>query len=188
MDSTPVKCGPSRDTAKRSDLARRAQYGYCRSHSRWLWELRLHLVATPSGLPIAFALAGAKADERDTCAELIDHAGIARAGQTIIADKSYRKAGFAAQLNQAGIPLIGPALRSEPQRPSQQLLLPRRQTIESTNSTLTAHLSLERHRGRTRPGVSAPILTRILALTAAIWHNQTTHRPGPTRSIIAHDH
>lgn len=35
VDSTPVGCGCSRETAKRSDLAGWAQYGYCASHSRY---------------------------------------------------------------------------------------------------------------------------------------------------------
>ncbi len=67
-------------------------------------------------------------------------------------------------------------------------LKPLRQIIESVNSTLKAQLGLERHRGRTRTGVAARILQRILALTAAIWHNQTTQQPGPARSLIAYDH
>jgi hypothetical protein len=37
VDSTPVTCGRSRQTAKRSALAGWAQYGYCASHSRWFW-------------------------------------------------------------------------------------------------------------------------------------------------------
>jgi hypothetical protein len=44
VDSTPVECGRSRETARRSDLAGWAQYGYCASHSRYSWGLRLHLV------------------------------------------------------------------------------------------------------------------------------------------------
>ena len=64
VGSTPVECGRSRETAKRSDLAGWASYGYCASHSRWPWGLRLHVIATPSGLPIAFALASPKEDER----------------------------------------------------------------------------------------------------------------------------
>jgi len=67
VDSTPVECGRSRDTTRRSDLAGWAEYGYCASHTRYFWGLRLHLVATLGGLPIAFALTGAKADERQTC-------------------------------------------------------------------------------------------------------------------------
>jgi hypothetical protein len=50
IDSTPVGCGCSRETARRSDLAGWAEYGYCASHSRYLWGLRLHLLATLHGL------------------------------------------------------------------------------------------------------------------------------------------
>jgi hypothetical protein len=61
VDSTPVECGRSRETARRSELAGWAEYGYCASHSRYFWGLRLHLVCTLHGLPITFALTGAKA-------------------------------------------------------------------------------------------------------------------------------
>ncbi|MGY1636077.1 hypothetical protein ACI78V_05430 [Geodermatophilus sp. SYSU D00742] len=37
VDSTPVECARSRPTARRSDLAGTAGYGYCPSHSRWFW-------------------------------------------------------------------------------------------------------------------------------------------------------
>jgi hypothetical protein len=45
IDSTPVECARSRTTAKRSDLAGEAGYGYCASHSRYFWGMRLYLVA-----------------------------------------------------------------------------------------------------------------------------------------------
>jgi len=54
-DSTPVECGRSRETARRSDLAGWAGYGYCASHSRYFWGLRLHLLCTLHGLPAGFA-------------------------------------------------------------------------------------------------------------------------------------
>jgi hypothetical protein len=38
----------------------------CASHSRYFWGLRLHLVASLGGLPVGFALTGAKAGERQT--------------------------------------------------------------------------------------------------------------------------
>jgi hypothetical protein len=63
-DSTSVECGRSRETTKRSDLAGWAEYGYCASHSRYFWRLRLHLLTTLHGLAMGFALTGAKADER----------------------------------------------------------------------------------------------------------------------------
>ncbi|MBK5221828.1 MAG: IS982 family transposase, partial [Acidimicrobiia bacterium] len=37
-------------------------------------------------------------------------------------------------------------------------------------------------------GVCARVLQRLLALTAAIWHNETTQQPGPARSLTAYDH
>ncbi|MEU5417578.1 IS982 family transposase, partial [Streptomyces clavifer] len=51
-DSTPVPCGMSRPTVQRSNLAGWAGYGYCASHSRFFWGLRLYLVCTPTGMPI----------------------------------------------------------------------------------------------------------------------------------------
>lgn len=188
VDSTPVECGRSRETQQRSDLAGWAQYGHCASHSRWFWGLRLHLITTPAGLPIAFALAGAKADEREICADMIDRGGLGRPGQTLIADKGYRSAGFEQRLRSAGITLIRPATRAEPDRADKRFLRPLRQIIESVNQTLKAQLSLERHRGRTRPGVAARVLVRLLALTTAIWHNETHRHTRPARSLIAYDH
>jgi hypothetical protein len=46
VDSTPIEGPRSRDVVRGSDLAGWAQYGYCASHSRSFWGLRLHLVAT----------------------------------------------------------------------------------------------------------------------------------------------
>ncbi len=94
VDSTPVECGRSRETVKRSDMAGWASYGYCASHSRFFWGLRLHLVATPSGLPIAYALTSAKTDERDTALAMInlDPTLDDRPGQVLMADKGYRSA------------------------------------------------------------------------------------------------
>ena len=188
VDSTPVECGRSRETQKRSDLAGWAQYGWCASHSRWFWGLRLHLVATPAGLPIAFAVAGAKADEREVCADMIAAARIARPGQTLIADNRYRSKAFEADLNDVGITLLRPATRSEAPRPGAKFLRPLRQIIESINQTLKGQLSLERHKGRTKAGVAVRIGARLLALTAAIWHNETYHRTRPSRSLTAYDH
>ena len=73
VDSTPVECGRSRSTVKRSELASWGKYGYCASHSRWFWGLRLHLVCTPAGLPIAWALADPKIDERKVLMAICDH-------------------------------------------------------------------------------------------------------------------
>jgi hypothetical protein len=118
VDSTPVECGRSRPTAQRSNLAGFAGYGYCASHSRYFWGLRLHLVCTPAGLPIAFALAHPTADEREVLRDLLEIGpGLLRPGQTIIADKGYRSAEFETFLNDHGVELIRPARANERPRP-----------------------------------------------------------------------
>ena len=190
VDSTPVECGRSRETAKRSDLAGWARYGYCASHSRYFWGLRLHLVCTLGGLPIAFALTGAKADERETLLgifatepELLS----SRPGQTLIGDKNYFGREFEAQLADMHIELLRPARKGEAERAGSQLFKPLRQVIESINTTFKGQLDLERHHGRTPGGVIVRVLQRLLALTAAIWHNQHTGQP-IMRSLTPYDH
>ncbi|MFB9838591.1 IS982 family transposase, partial [Actinoallomurus acaciae] len=62
-----------------------------------------------------------------------------------------------------------------------------RQIIESVNETFKGQLDLKRHRGRTPSGVAVRVLQRILALTAAIWHNGHTGQP-TIRTLTAYDH
>jgi hypothetical protein len=190
VDSTPVECGRSRETTKRSELAGWAEYGYCASHSRYFWGLRLHLVCTLGGLPIAYALTGAKADERQTLLGIL-HADPAlvtqRPGQIVIADKHYYGRDFEQTIQAAGIQLLRPARTGETPRPGARWFKPLRQTIESINQTLKGQLDLERHGGRTPTGVIVRVLQRILALTTAIWHNDQTSQP-TKRSLTAYDH
>lgn len=190
VDSTPVECGRSRETVKRSDLAGWAEYGYCASHSRFFWGLRLHLVCTLPGLPVAFSLTGAKADERETLLDLLaaePELVTARPGQTLIGDKNYFGRGFEHELAEQDIRLLRPARKGEPERPGAPLFRPLRQVIESVNETFKGQLDLEQHRGRTPGGVIARVMQRILALTAAIWHNDHTGQP-VLRSLTAYDH
>jgi hypothetical protein len=190
VDSTPVECGRSRQTAKRSDLAGWAEYGYCASHSRYFWGLRLHLVCTLQGLPVAFALTGAKADEREVLTAMFTaepELVTTRPGQTLIGDKNYFGTVFETTMAGAGITLLRPARKGEPPRAGAHLFKPLRQVIESVNDTFKGQLDLERHGGHTPGGVIVRVLQRILALTAAIWHNDRTGQP-VMRSLAAYDH
>ncbi len=190
VDSTPVQCGCSRETVTRSDVAGWAEYGYCASHSRYFWGLRLHLVCTLHGLPVMFALAGAKADEREVLLGMLENAaGLVneRPGQTLIGDKNYFGRIFEAELTQRELALLRPVRKGEARRAGQQFFKPLRQVIESVNWTLKGQLDLEKHGGRTPEGIIARVLARILALTAAIWHNDKTGQD-VKRSLIAYDH
>jgi hypothetical protein len=190
VDSTPVQCGCSRETVTRSDAAGWAEYGYCASHSRYFWGLRLHLVCTLHGLPVMFALAGAKADERETLLGMLENAADLvneRPGQTLIGDKNYFGRAFEDELTQRELALLRPVRKGEARRAGQQFLKPLRQVIESVNWTLKGQLDLERHGGRTPAGIIVRVLARILALTAAIWHNDKMGLD-VTRSLTAYDH
>ena len=190
VDSTPVQCGCSRETARRSDAAGWAEYGYCASHSRYFWGLRLHLVCTLSGLPVLFAVAGAKADERETLLGMLE-AGRdvvdAHPGQTVIGDKNYFGRTFEDDLTERELVLLRPIRKGEAKRAGQHLFKPLRQVIESVNWTFKGQLDLERHGGKTPEGILARILARVLALTAAIWHNDRTDQT-IMRSLTAYDH
>jgi hypothetical protein len=138
------------------------------------------LICTPAGLPITWALAGPKEDERHVLTAALEHDVAllaARRGQLIIADKGYVSADLDRWPADRGILLLRPSYRNRTPHPTQHLLKPVRQLIESVNDTLKGQIDLELHGGRTIEGVIARVAQRILALTAAIWHNRTTGQP-----------
>lgn len=175
---------------QRTNLAGWAGYGYCASHSRLFYGLRLHLVCTPAGLPIAFALANPKADERDVAIDIFDHDSSlfnGRSVQTVVADKGYASREFETRFAEHGVELVRPARKREPKRCGAKQLKPIRQIVESVFDTLKGQLSLERHGGHSQQGVYVRVLQRLLALTVAIWHNHHTGQP-VLRSLTAYDH
>jgi hypothetical protein len=100
---TPVECGRSRVGTVR----------LLRLDSRWFWGLRLHLVCTLHGLPLGWALVGAKADERDVLEDLLATTPALALPEgrrrTLIADKAYYGRDFEARLDANGIDLLRPA-------------------------------------------------------------------------------
>ena len=103
------------------------------------------------------------------------------------AHKNYFGRDFEAELTERKLVLLRPVRKGEARRAGQHLLKPLRQVIESVNWTLKGQLDLERHGGRTPEGILACVLARILAPTAAIWHNDKTAQP-VMRSLTAYDH
>src|SRR4030095_15622275 len=155
-----------------------------------LWIADSTPVECGRALPITFALTTPKTDEREVLVNLFDVEPMlltARPGQRIVVDKGYRDAETEAILTGRGVTLLRPTYAGEAPRPGARLFRPLRQLIESVTDTLKGQVDLERHGGRTIDGVSVRILQRLLALTAAIWHNHHTGQP-IIRSLIAYDH
>ena len=212
-DSTPVECARSRETVKRSGdsslddaLANAADYGYCASHSRYFYGLRLHTLCAPDGTPRMMMLTSPKENERDVCLRMLQR--VNRNGDeklTVIADKGYNGHEFKAAAASLNATILRPARKNEgathesPQstpalRPASQItahpkppspkwphLAGIRQRVESIFWTTKDILTLERHGARTLHGLRARIAARILTLTAAVALN---HKLGlPSRSL-----
>jgi hypothetical protein len=189
MDATPIPCGQSVITARRSDLFGWAGYGYCPSHSRWYWGAKLLLICTCDGTVTGFGLANPKlAGEREQARATLERAPANRPapGTTIVTDKGLSgedtEAFFAGP--DLGLALIRPARKDEKPRHFPNWL---RQRVEAIIWTLKNQLGLERHGGRVPAGLWARIVQRLLALNAAIWFNWQIGAP-IKRSLIAYDH
>ena len=173
LDSTPVECGRSLETTRRSALAEICGYGYSRSHSRYFWGMRLHLACSPDGTPRAAALVSADRPEREVALRILPQT--LRGGETIVCDKGYAGREFASQVASLGATVVRPARRNEPDH--RVHLAPIRQRIESVFCTCKDLLSLERHGARTPRNLFARIATRLLALAACISLNHQLGRP-----------
>ena len=190
MDATPVPCGQSAVTARRSELYGYAGYGYCPSHSRWYWGAKLLLICTCDGTVTGFSLANPKLHgERDQARRTLERQPANRPapGTAVVTDKGLSGHGteefFAA--GHLGLTLIRPARKDETQpRPFPNWL---RQRVEAVIWTLKNQLGLERHGARLPTGLWARIIQRLLALNACIWHNWLIGAP-VKRSLIAYDH
>jgi hypothetical protein len=118
MDATPVPCGQSAVTAKRSDLYGWAEYGYCPSHSRWYWGAKLLLICTCDGTITGFGLANPKVfGEREQTRQMLKDQPANRPapGTAVVTDK-----GLAGQETETfftgpdlGLALIRPARKDE---------------------------------------------------------------------------
>jgi hypothetical protein len=182
LDSTPVPCGQSRETARRSELAGYAAYGWCKSHSRYFWGFRLYLLCASDGMPICFELAPANTPERVVAAEMLERVDLD--GYTVLADKGFAGHEFEQHMAALGARFLRPDRKGEPRRNGS--LGPVRQWIESTFWTCKGQLTLERHGGRTLPGLCVRVALRLLALAAGLIHNQTIGDPG--RHFAAYTH
>jgi Transposase DDE domain len=184
VDATPVPCGASRETLKRSEFAGHAAYGYCAAHSRHFWGFKLYLLSAPDGMPIAFRLAPANAPERELVAELLE--GVELDGYTVIGDKGLSGADIEDLIAALGGSFLCPDRRDEARRFGN--LAGIRQWIEAIFDQYKDQLSLERHGAHTMAGLIARVAQRLLAMGAVVWHNwqlrQAGALDGAARSLV----
>ena len=186
IDSTPVECARSRETVKRAGssslagaIADAADYGYCASHSRFFWGMRLHAIFAPDGTPRALELCSPKRDEREVGLLLLDR--VRRDGPiTLIGDKGYAGRQFADQVAQRHATILRPCRKDEPGHGPH--LAPIRQRVESIFWTAKDILTLERHGARTLQGLRERVLARFCCLAAAITLNHQLGRP--SRALV----
>jgi hypothetical protein len=180
LDSTPVECGRSVETVRRSQLSDACGYGYCRSHSRFFFGMRLHLACAPDGTPKGAVLWAADRPEREVALDLLPR--VLRGGEAVVCDKGYAGRQFAARVADLGAQVLRPPRKNEPDNGLHLSSI--RQRIESVFQTCKDLLTLERHGARTLDHLRTRIATRLLALAACVTLNHQLGRP--PRSLVAY--
>lgn len=188
VDSTPIECARSRETVKRGGsssladaLGNAADYGYCASHSRLFYGFRLHSLFAIDGTPRALALTSPKIDEKAVCLQMVARCE-RQPGQMLIliGDKNFRGKQFETDLAQLDATIHRPRRKDERGRGPH--LAPIRQRIESIYWTAKDILTLERHGARTLAHLRVRLITRFVALAAAVALN---HRLGRASRSLA---
>ncbi len=169
LDTTPLPCGQSRETTRRSELAPWAGFGYCPAHCRRYWGFKLVLLSAADGTIVDFDLVAANSPEREAALTLLEANPIE--GATIVCDKGFAGADFEAAVRELRALLLRPSRADEPERPNPPIGWIR-QRIESIVNTLKDQLLLEQHGGRTPAGLLTRVTARILALCACVNLNQ----------------
>ena len=189
VDSTPVKCARSRETVHRSALAGWAEYGYYAS--------------TPAGSGgcgyTCCAPWTACRSASPSPAPRPTNASCSRASSPPIPTSPAERA--AAQSSPTSSTPAGNSRPTSPPPASRCYArpAPKRSTdlarpcssrcarSSSRSTTPSKASSTSSDGGHTPTGVWVRVLQRVLALTAAIWHNDHIGAPTP-RSLIAYDH
>ena len=133
-------------------------------------------------MPIRFELFPANLGERDGARQMLE--GLDLQGYTVLADKGFAGEEFEQFMVSLDANFQRPDRRNE--SPRFGALGAVRQWIESVFWTCKGPLTLERHGGRTDEGLAARVALRLLALAAALWHNQQIGQPG--RHLAPYNH
>jgi hypothetical protein len=184
-DSTPVECGRSRETAKGSDLGGWAEIRVLRHPL----ALLLGPAAVPGRLPVAFALSGAKADERQVLLAIFgaDRTG-SRNGPARPSSRTRTTTGLSSRPPFPGLAHGCCALPAKESPDPPALPCSSRYARSSSQSTRHSKENPASNATTATPaGFTVRFLQRILVLTAVVWHNVLTGQPA-LHSLMGYDH
>jgi hypothetical protein len=164
LDSLPLPVC-RRVRARRCRKVRGREYcGYCAAKRERFFGWRLHLVTTPAGVPVAFAMVPAALHDLTAVHELTF--GLP-AGASAYGDKAFNsKADEATIFADTGVRLV--PIRKANMQPNlwadTLALREHRKRIETSNSQLEA-MGLQRLHARTNPGFLLKVHASLVALT-----------------------
>ena len=166
VDTEPVPVVGYKRSKKNSDFWGSAEYGYCVSKKLNYWGYKFVALVTADGIPVAFELVPANADERDAAEEVL-HA--ANSGGVVLGDK-----GFIDEERQKdwedryGIYVYTFKRKNQHKRNPpvvQQLLKKNRSQIETTFSSLDRVEGLEDQGAKTVLGLVTRTIAKVTAYT-----------------------
>jgi len=164
IDSIPLPVC-RRVRARRCGKVRGREYcGYCAAKKEKFFGWRLHLICTPEGIPVSFALLPAAFHDLTPVHEL---AYLLPSGARLFGDKAFNSADDEASLlKETGVRLI--PIRKANMKPHDWFideleLREYRHTIETVNSQLEK-MGVERLYARTNAGFELKVLASVIAL------------------------
>jgi hypothetical protein len=183
VDGTLITCANYPGCQTKSEFAGHASYGYCPSKSRFVWGMRLVLIADIKGTPVGYDLVGPKTgQERESAWQL----ACAQRNSVLFADGGFWGAEYQRTMSLIGITLITPDKHKLGARPPTEIAKARiRLVVESVFSNLKGQMHLDQHLAKTPGGLVQRIAQRLLALTLAMLINTLTGRP--PRALAAYD-
>jgi transposase len=188
VDSMPIPvCKFGRAHFHKTFRGYGASYGRCASKKETYLGYKLHLLCDPNGYPADYLLTSANVDDRPPVPELVKgHCILA-----LYADKGYTGQEFGDRmLSLAGIKMLPLPKSNVPQPPEEKLLRQHifkvRRRIETTNSQLSDHLSIQRVRAKSLWGLTTRLASKFLAFAVAFLINICIGKPNPIciKSIV----
>ena len=181
-DGTQLAVASYPGCQQRSQFAGFARYGYCKSHHRFVWGVRLVLLTDERGLPLGYTIVPANEREYEPLADLLT----GTPSEVVIADKGLWGRAYHERLAATGTLLLTPdKTRTAATIGRERALASSRLVIESVFANLKGQMRLEHHLAKTPAGLAVRIAQRILALTIGMLLNTLTGRPA--RALAAYD-